>query len=305
MRSGLRLAAVFLAVICLGAAAFLGWKILQTEHEYRAGISAYDRIVEIAGGADGAEDEDHKGSGGIPASVGSGEADKDECSRTNDPDEDSEEDPDGSESAFHENQEDWSGSDDQRSEDLSKPADLPEINFKALQAVNSDVIGWIYSPDTKINYPVLQASNNDYYLYRLLDGTVNDNGSIFMDYRNDSTFKDGNTMIYGHHMQSGAMFADLMKYEKQSYYDQHPYLYILTPERNYRLDLFAAAVVQSTSDIYDTVVDDAVFQDCIKRSTFKSDIEFPTHNVVTLSTCTYDYHSDDRYVVLGELVPTD
>ncbi len=48
MRSGLRLAAVFLAVICLGTAAFLGWKILKTEHEYRAGISAYDRIAEIA-----------------------------------------------------------------------------------------------------------------------------------------------------------------------------------------------------------------------------------------------------------------
>ena len=191
---------------------------------------------------------------------------------------------------------------EQQGED--KPEQI-EVDFEALHALNDDVVAWIYCPDTKINYPVLQASNNDYYLYRLLDGTVNDNGSIFMDYRNDSTFKDGNTMIYGHHMQSGAMFADLMKYEKQSYYDQHPYLYILTPERNYRLDLFAAAVVQSTSDIYDTVVDDAVFQDCIKRSTFKSDIEFPTHNVVTLSTCTYDYHSDDRYVVLGELVPTD
>ncbi len=53
MKSGFRLAAVLLAVICLGAAAFLGWKILQTEHEYRAGISAYDRIAEIAGGTDG------------------------------------------------------------------------------------------------------------------------------------------------------------------------------------------------------------------------------------------------------------
>ena len=164
MRSGLRLAAVFLAVICLGAAAFLGWKILKTEHEYRTGISAYDRIAEIAGGADGTGNESHEGPGGIPASAGSGEADKDECSQTNVPDEDSEEDPDGSESGFHENPEDWSGSDDQRSEDLSKPADLPEINFKALQAVNPDVIGWIYSPNTTINYPVVQGDDNAYYL---------------------------------------------------------------------------------------------------------------------------------------------
>ena len=67
MKSGFRLAAVFQAVICLGAVAFLGWNILQTEHEYRAGISAYDRIAEIAGGTDGTEAVGNKGPGGIPA----------------------------------------------------------------------------------------------------------------------------------------------------------------------------------------------------------------------------------------------
>lgn len=178
------------------------------------------------------------------------------------------------------------------------------VDFDALHALNDDVVAWIYCPDTKINYPVLQASNNDYYLYRLLDGTVNDNGSIFMDYRNDSKFLDGNTMIYGHHMQSGAMFADLMNYKKQSYYEEHPYLYILTPDRDYRLDLFAAAVVESTSDIYTTTPDDAIIQECINKSTFTSNIAFPTRNVVTLSTCTYEY-DDARYVILGELVPMD
>ena len=96
MRSGLRLAAVFLAVICLGTAAFFGWKILQTEYEYRAGISAYDRIAEIAGGADGTNNESSEGPGGIPASAGSGEADQDKGSQANDSEEDFEEDPDGS-----------------------------------------------------------------------------------------------------------------------------------------------------------------------------------------------------------------
>ena len=195
MRSGLRLAAVFLAVICLGTAAFLGWKILKTEHEYRAGISAYDRIAEIAGGSDGTEDEGHKGPGGIPASAGSGEADRDKGSQTNDPEEDSEEDTDESGSGFHENPEDWSGTDDQRSEDLSKPADLPEINFKALREVNPDVIGWIYSPNTTINYPVVQGDDNAYYLKHLADGTENRNGCPFLDVQNRPDFTDDNSII--------------------------------------------------------------------------------------------------------------
>ena len=68
-----------------------------------------------------------------------------------------------------------------------------EIDFEQLHALNEDVVAWIYCPGTKINYPVLQAEDNDYYLYRLLDGAENINGSIFMDYRNASDFSDGNT----------------------------------------------------------------------------------------------------------------
>ncbi len=307
MRSGLRLAAVFLAVICLGAAAFLGWKILQTEHEYRAGISAYDRIAEIAGGADGAEDEDHKGSGGIPASVGSGEADKDECSRTNDPDEDSEEDPDGSESAFHENQEDWSGSDDQRSEDLSKPADLPEINFKALQAVNSDVIGWIYSPDTAINYPVVQGDDNTYYLKHLADGTENRNGCPFLDVQNRPDFTDDNSIIYGHHMQNGTMFAGISWYEDQSYYDEHPVMYLMTPSAAYRIELFSGYITTMDSSAYMQNFGSIRkhtdwLKDVSGRSDFRANLEISAYDrVITLSTCAYRFENA-RYVLHGKLV---
>ena len=242
MRSGLRLAAVFLAVICLGTATFFGWKILQTEHEYQAGISAYDRIAEIAGGADGTGNESHEGPGGIPASAGSREVDQDEGRQTNVLEEDSEEDPDGSEGGFHENPEDWSGSDDQRSEDLSKPADLPVINFKALQAVNPDVIGWIYSPNTTINYPVVQGDDNAYYLKHLADGTENRNGCPFLDVQNRPDFTDDNSIIYGHHMQNGTMFAGISWYEDQSYYDEHPVMYLMTPSATYRIELFSGYI---------------------------------------------------------------
>jgi len=179
-----------------------------------------------------------------------------------------------------------------------------EVDFESLHKLNDDVVAWIYCPNTKINYPILQASNNDYYLYRLMDGTVNDNGSIFMDYRNESDMSDQNTLIYGHHMKSGAMFAALMEYKSQEYYEDHPYIYLMTPEQNYRLDLFAAAIVESTDDIYDTSPSEDAVRACINNSTFKGAIDYPTGNFVTLSTCTYEY-DDARYVILGQLVPLE
>jgi len=307
MRSGLRLAAIFLAVICLGTAAFLGWKILQTEHEYWAGISAYDRIAEIAGGTDGTGNESHEGPGGIPASAGSGEADQDESRQTNDPDKDSEEDQDRSESVFHENPDDRSGSDDQRSEYLSKPANLPEINFKALQAVNPDVIGWIYSPDTTINYPVVQGDDNAYYLKHLADGTENRNGCPFLDIQNKPDFTDDNSIIYGHHMQNGTMFASISWYEDQSYYDEHPVMYLMTPRAAYRIELFSGHITTMDSSAYmQSFGSIREHTDWLKEVTGKSDfranLEISAYDrVITLSTCAYRFENA-RYVLHGKLV---
>ena len=306
MRSGLRLTAVFLAVICLGAAAFLGWKILRTEHEYRAGISAYDRIAEIAAGTGGTGNESHEGPGGIPASAGSGEADQDESHQTNDPDEDAEEDVDGSGSGFHENPKDWSGSDDQGSEDLSKSANLPEINFKALKEVNPDVIGWIYSPDTTINYPVVQGDDNAYYLKHLADGTENRNGCPFLDIQNRPDLTDDNSIIYGHHMQNGTMFAGISWYEEQSYYDEHPVMYLITPSATYRIELFSGYITTMDSSAYmQTFGNVREHTDWLKevsgRSDFRANLEISAYDrVITLSTCAYRFENA-RYVLHGKL----
>lgn len=179
-----------------------------------------------------------------------------------------------------------------------------KVDFDALREQYGDIVAWIYCPNTKINYPIVQSYDNDYYLYRLLDGTWNVNGTIFMDYRNEADFSDGNTMIYGHHMKTGAMFGQLNDYKKQSFYEEHPYMYIYTPEQDYRIDLFAACVVESVSDIYSFEPSSEVLWSCINSSTFDADIDYPENRIVTLSTCTYEY-DDARYVVLGELVPIE
>ena len=58
---------------------------------------------------------------------------------------------------------------------------FPKVNFDALKSINEDVIGWIYIPDTRVNYPIVQGENNDQYLYHLLTGEYNSSGSIFLD----------------------------------------------------------------------------------------------------------------------------
>ena len=118
-------------------------------------------------------------------------------------------------------------------QDPSGDPECPTVQFDELLKTNGDVIAWIYGANTHINYPVVQGSDNDYYLRHLLDGTWNDNGSIFMDCANSADFSDQNSLIYGHNMTSGAMFSNLVKYKQQAYYDQHPYLYMLTPQQSY------------------------------------------------------------------------
>ena len=113
------------------------------------------------------------------------------------------------------------------------------VDFEILQKENPDIIAWIYCEDTPVNYPIVQADDNDYYLRRLLDGTWNVAGTLFMDYRNADDFSDWHTVIYGHNMKNDSMFGTLPEYRSQEYYEQHPAWYLLTPTQNYKIELCA------------------------------------------------------------------
>jgi len=184
--------------------------------------------------------------------------------------------------------------------------DQVEVNFEDLWRINEDVVAWLYGPDSRFNYPVVQGSDNDYYLYRLLDGTWNNNGSLFLDWRSSPDFSDGNSIIYGHHMKTGDMFGTLVKYKDQSYYDSHPFLYLTTPTQKYRVDLFAGCVVEDDAEIYQSMsVSDSLLESYRSRSTFRPAEEISTDGpILTLSTCSYEF-DDARYVVLGVLVPLE
>ena len=104
----------------------------------------------------------------------------------------------------------------------------------------------------KMNYPVTQTDDNEYYLHHLYDGTYNKVGCLFADYENAADFSDRNTIIYGHNMRNGSMFAAFNEYAEQSYFDTHKQMYLVTPEGGYVVELFAAFTAKSAESGSDT-----------------------------------------------------
>lgn len=182
------------------------------------------------------------------------------------------------------------------------------VDFDELQQMNPEIVGWIYCEDTPINYPVLQGKNNEKYLHYQPDGKTSKNGSIFIDYQCEPDFSSDNTLVYGHNRKNG-MFASLPKYGYQSYYDAHPVMWLLTPDQNYKVELFAGFPVRANSWVYEIVLTvdkfKAEFVDqCLKSSGFRTENEpDPNSRLLTLSTCHYDGTADARFVVIGALIP--
>lgn len=179
----------------------------------------------------------------------------------------------------------------------------PEVDFDSLAQVNGDVVGWIYIPGTVINYPVVQGADNDYYLKHLFNGKTNSSGCIYLDCGAEGDFTSMNSVLHGHHMKNGSMFAGICKYMEQNYYDEHPTAMLLTPDGNYRVEFFAAYVCNVAADAWDYDFDEAWLDRCIRFSYFDADV-IPTteDHILTLSTCSYEF-TDARFVLHGVLVP--
>ena len=174
------------------------------------------------------------------------------------------------------------------------------VDFEKLKQENNDIVGWIYSENTPINYTVVQSKDNNYYLRRLVTGEYNTAGSLFMDYRNNPNIEDSNTIIYGHNMKNATMFGTLQKYRNQEYYDNHKIMYYFTPEKNYIVRLFAGFTESVESSLYQLGnINQKNIEQLYKKSNFKSDVTVAEENkFLTLSTCAYEYDGA-RYIVVG------
>ncbi|MBP9675416.1 MAG: class B sortase [Anaerolineaceae bacterium] len=182
------------------------------------------------------------------------------------------------------------------------------MDFSPLIEINADTVGWLIAEDTAIDYPLVQASDNVYYLTHLFNKDTNKLGSLFMDYRNQRDFTDRTTIIYGHNMLDNSMFASLTDYEQQEYFENHPVMRLYTPQGDYSVKLFAGFVESGNSEfIRLTFKDDADFLAYIKqlksKSTFDSIVEVQAQDrIIALSTCSYNFNNA-RYVLFGKLVP--
>ena len=182
------------------------------------------------------------------------------------------------------------------------------VNFAALQEVNPDVVGWIFCPDTVINYPVVQGEDDDQYLHHSYNGEFNASGSIFVEADNRRAFADSNSITYGHHMNDNSMFATLDRWQNQDYYEAHPVMWLLTPEQDYKIELFSAYTTSAYSDTYTIYPEPgANFTEYLKvakmYSESNTDVELdPNGHYVLLSTCAYVFDSA-RSVIHGRLRP--
>lgn len=191
---------------------------------------------------------------------------------------------------------------------------LAAMDFTALREVNSDVLGWILIPDSPISYPMVQGNNNSYYLKRTWRGNSSVVGAIFLDAQCDDDFSDFNTIIYGHRMNNGSMFAGLAKYKNYSYYKSHPTVYISDDNGSRAYQIFAAYEVSVSGDTYRLGItsekDKQAYIDyCLSQSLYDTGIE-PTvyDSIVTLSTCTGRGHATRwvvQAVIRGEAPPAE
>ena len=149
--------------------------------------------------------------------------------------------------------------------------DYLKNRFAQLTAVNPETIGYVYAPGTELDEPVVQTTDNETYLNKTFDGGNEPlMGTVFMDTDNKKDFSDRLTWLFGHARGSKVadhrMFNDVNFYDKQDYFDQHPYVVIETPDRKYYYEAMCLVIVPEDTAFYRTsFTDDKDFTTQLKK----------------------------------------
>lgn len=170
---------------------------------------------------------------------------------------------------------------------------LIDVNFKELLEKNSDTVGWLKIEGTNVNYPIVQTTDNSYYLTRDFNKKKNKGGWIFLDYRNNINNLNNNTIIYGHGLLNKAMFGSLKNTLKSTWYkntDNH-IIRLSTPTENTMWQIFSIYTISVTSDYlqinFSSDIEYLRFLTKLKkRSTNKFNTTINERDIIlTLSTC--------------------
>ncbi len=198
-------------------------------------------------------------------------------------------------------------------ETAPEPKEVLE-EFKTLLNKNQKLIGWLKIDDTNIDYPVMQTSDNEYYLDHNLNQEYDKNGSIFMDKDCDVLQPSTNFILYGHHMKSGQMFGNLDRYSSEAYYKEHPYIQFDTiyERGTYQVMYVFRSHVYSEEEIafkYYQFIDvnsekefDSYMQEMAAMSYYDTGVTAEYGDqLLTLSTCDYQ-EKDGRFVVVAKKI---
>lgn len=197
-------------------------------------------------------------------------------------------------------------SDKKKSKKIKHVEDALTIDWDAFSG--TEIVAWFQMDD--ISYPVMQHSDNDYYLHRLPDGTYNGGGSLFLLSYNNPLFTDSSSFIYGHNMNNGSMFGKLKHYTGAESQDRLFYIYLPDGTRHTYQFFSVATVLQESKTYTWSFADDESFlnwqqwmleESMINTSLSKSaDAKF-----VTLSTCNGYSGTNHRLVVCGQEIRVD
>lgn len=199
---------------------------------------------------------------------------------------------------------------------LNGDEEAPEIleDFITLYNNNKSFVGWIKVKDTQIDYPVMQSSNDDYYLNHNFNQEKDNNGSIFIDSNCKIWPRSQNIIIYGHNMKSGKMFGELKKYKNEDFYKEQPYIYFdtLYSKNTYQIMYVFPDIVYDEAEVafkYYQFYDansaeewDSAMNYMASKSLYDTGITAHYGDeIITLSTC--DYEKDaERFVVVAKKI---
>ena len=185
------------------------------------------------------------------------------------------------------------------------------VDFDALHAMNPDIYAWIEIPDTDISYAVLRREgDNNYYMNHAENGSYYSGGCIFSDDFNSPDMTDPVTILYGHNLRNGTMFAKLNDFVDTGVFSDHRYMYLYRPDRALVYEIFSAAPhsneqILAEHDFTDREAYTAFFADVasVSSSAQRREDSFPTFGdrVLILSTC-FRVNNQQRFLVMGRLV---
>lgn len=185
---------------------------------------------------------------------------------------------------------------------------LLEVDFNDLLIKNSDTVGWIQVKGTNINYPIVQTTNNDYYLNHAFDKTENKAGWVFMDYRNNAVELNQNTIIYAHSRYNGTMFGSLKNILNSSWYTnkENHIIRLSTPTENTMWQVFSVYTIAKESYyITPSFSTTESYQEFLNTIKGRSEVDFSgtvntNDKVLTLSTCKDNF--GNRIVMHAKLI---